>query len=272
MNDPLYGPRLKIQRAKSRIRVLRSIQDEFRAQCDYRVVVAELDTKRQQFALRALVNILPPSDLGLCIGEVAHNLRSALDGLVYQLGKLNEASERDLTRTQFPIFLKQRFSGCVGKCQRRPPHYRCSAKRYIEPLKQKHKTAIERWQPYRYGNLGKRSPLYLLHELNNADKHRLLQVAGGNVAGYFAGAAWGRERFPDYRITLHQPVEDGARIGRVRAADVRGRRVRREQKIPALIAFWKGCPAVEGRGVTYILSQMEEKVSEIVESFEPEFS
>ena len=52
MDDPLYGPRLKIKRAESQIEVLRRIQLDLIAQADYRVVIAELDAKRREYAPR----------------------------------------------------------------------------------------------------------------------------------------------------------------------------------------------------------------------------
>jgi hypothetical protein len=268
---PLDGPRLKIARAKSHIKAFRLAEAGFTAKADYRVIVAELDTKSRKYALRALINVLPPLELGVCIGEVVHDLRSALDGLVYQLGVLDGASEEALTRTQFPIFLKQRVLGCRGKCRGKPPHFTCGGLKLIEPLHPEHQAAIKRLQPYTRVNLGKRSPLYFLHELNNADKHRLLQVVGAKPAGYGAGAAWGDEPLPDYRIRPRTVFEDGAKVGRVAAADVDKRNVQMEQRIAPLIAFWQGCKAVQGLGVAPILSQIADHVSDIVESFGPEF-
>jgi len=268
---PLDGPRLKIARAKSHIEVLRLANAGFTAKADYRVVVAELDPKSREYALRALINVLPPLELGVCIGEVAHDLRSALDGLIYQLGMLNGASEEALTRTQFPIFLKQRVLGCRGKCSGKPPHFTCGGLKLIKPLRREHQAEIERLQPYRRGNKGKRSPLYFLHELNNADKHRLLQVVGAKPAGYGAGAAWGDEPLPDYWILPRTVFEDGAKVGGVAAADVHKRKVQMEQRIAPLIAFWQGCKAVQGLGVAPTLSQIADHASQIIESFGPEF-
>jgi hypothetical protein len=113
--------------------------------------------------------------------------------------------------------------------------------------------------------------LYLLHELNNADKHRLLQVVGAKPAGYFAGAAWGDEPLPKYWISTRTVFEDGAEVGRVAAADIERRKVQMEQRIFPLIAFWQGCEAVAGSGVCFTLSQIAERVSQIIESFGPEF-
>lgn len=268
MMHPLHGPRLKIRRAESHIKALRAADEDFRKHAHYRVIPAELDPKIDKYALRILVNVLPPLDLGLCIGEAAHDLRSALDGLVYQLGKLNSASEEALTRTQFPIFLKGKLVGCRGKCRDRR-HFHCRGREMIAPLRREHQAAIERLQPYKRGNRGDRNPLYLLQEINNADKHRLLQVLGGKLSGYGI-SGWGDPPdLPDYHIELGNVFEDGAQVGYVAATDIG--KVRADQIVAPFIAFWQGCPKLRGAGVCYWLMQMAEQVSEIVECFGPEF-
>lgn len=142
----------------------------------------------------------------------------------------------------------------------------------IESLHRSHRAMIKRLQPYRSGNLGLKSPLYFLHQINNADKHRLLPVVGGKGAGYGVGYWVDAENIPNYHISLSVVLEDGAEVGYAGASDVHGRKVRMEQGLSTYIAFWQGCDAVKGRGVAFTLSQIAEHVSEIVEGFLPEFS
>jgi len=277
---PLDGPRLKVRRAISQIETLRRADTEFRALADYRVIVAEPNSKGTEYALRAIVNVLPPPELGLYIGEIAHQLRSALDGLVYQLERLRYPAPKAGTRvrTQFPIFERRRIKGCRergGKNLCQSPklrHFVCNGgPRMIERLYPCHQAEIKRLQPYQRGNKGKRNPLYLLQELNNADKHRLLPTVGGKAMGYSGGSAWSDEPMPDYWISTRKVLEDGAKVGRVSAIYVNRRQVRMEQRIYPAIAFWEGCEAVAGSGVCFTLSQIAEHVSKIVESFGPEF-
>jgi hypothetical protein len=277
---PLDGPRFKIRRAVSQIETLRKADTDFRALADYRVIVAEPNSKGTEYALRALINVLPPPDLGLCIGEIAHQLRSALDGLVYQLERLRYPAPKAGTRvrTQFPIFERRRIKGCreqggKKRCNGpKPRHFVCNGgPEMIERLCPCHQRAIKRLQPYQRGTKGKRNPLYLLQELNNADKHRLLQTVGGKAMGYGVGGVWGDEPMPDYWISTRKVLEDGAQVGRVSAIYVDKRQVRMEQEIFPAIAFWEGCEAVAGSGVCFTLLQIAEHVSKIVESFGPEF-
>jgi hypothetical protein len=141
----------------------------------------------------------------------------------------------------------------------------------IQHLKREHRVAIKAWQPYRRGNLGRDSSLFLLHELNNADKHRLLQVLGGKAGAYFVGASWGDGPLPDYRIWGRTVLEDGAQVGEVSTRWVRSRQVQLEQGISPYIAFWLGCDAVRGLGVVATLARISERVEEIVESFAEAF-
>jgi hypothetical protein len=72
-------------------------------------------------------------------------------------------------------------------------------------------------------------------------------------------------------MSLWTVFEDGAKVGRVAAADVDKRKVQMEQRIHPYMAFWQGCEAVQGRGVTPTLIQITDHVSQIIESFAPDF-
>ena len=194
---PLDGPRLKVGRAISEIETLSQAETAFRQEADYRVIRAELNPKTGQCVYRIRAKIQPPLEWGVWIGEVAHNLRSALDGLVYQLALLNGA--RASTRiTQFPVFLHPYTRKIQGRtvngfhASKNKPRQGMGA-RMISLLKPDHQAIIERLQPYKRGKGGRMSPLFQLSELNNADKHRLIQVIGVKVGvGPFVG--WWIER------------------------------------------------------------------------------
>lgn len=174
---PLDGPRLKIQSAKSEIEELKRLEDVFVHESQYDIVRTELNLKSGNNVYRVRTSSSPPSlEWGVYIGEIAHNLRSALDELVYQLALLQiKTPQRNI---QFPIFL-------VGNTTRKQgrgliPHFeggeRGCGHSMICPLLPGHQALIERWQPYKRGRGGRNSPLYWLKEVNNADKHRLIQV------------------------------------------------------------------------------------------------
>ena len=176
---PLEGPRLKVRRADSKIKSLRGAEKVFMRESKYEVVRAEFNPKSGEYVYRVRASSPPPSlEWGVDIGEIAHNLRSALDRLVYQLAFLNTAPKAP-TGTQFPIFL-------IGKTTKKRngrliAHFEREGRRYIASLRPSHQACIERLQPYKRGQGGRTNPSWMLSEINNADKHRLIQVVGGKT-------------------------------------------------------------------------------------------
>jgi hypothetical protein len=264
---PLDGPRLKISYAKAEIDRLRSVEEIFFQNTHYSVIRAEIDSVSGNQIYRVKVDGYPPSlDWGISIGEIVHNLRSALNHLVYQLAFLNSANEpkaiaRD-RKLQFPI--------CID-----PDEFRRRGINRIKLLCSEHKTTVERLQPYsgssslalKTVNLsqwsGRNSPLYWLEEINNADKHRIIQVAGPKAVGVGVGY-WGKKS-PIISGGTIQMLEDGAIFSSAepnRHVDI---------NITPFIAFADGCDAVRGQVMNPILDKIATTVAEIIDIFEPEF-
>lgn len=260
---PLDGPRHKLRRADSQIDALGNIEAAYGRDSDYEVIKAEFNPKSGKDIYRVRTNSPQPAlEWGVDIGEIAHNLRSALDGLVHQLALLE--TKTPARNTQFPIFLTGRTA------RKRVRHFEGmelgNGRSMIRQLHTKHQAMIEALQPYKRGRGGRINPLFLLMETNNADKHRLIQVVsvkwgGGPVFGGFVG-----DRLPDLpSIRGAVILKNGVKLFEA----PRGMRV--APRFFPLIAFWKGCPAVERRGVTSTLRRIAEHISEIIEGFEAEF-
>lgn len=278
----LDGPRLKIRRAESEIERLCRLEESFRSEAKYQIVRAEMNPKTGKYVYRARVIHEPPLDeWGVWVGEIVHNLRSALDGLVFQLARLNKspAQARD---TQFPIF-RHRYTkrlrggqvmGFEGHQGAKRPA-RGSGRYMIRRLGPEHQARIEWLQPYRRNGgqtpwgrplNGRWNLLYRLKELNDADKHRLIQLVGAKVGGGPVYGGWG-DRIEDEVIFGHtQILKDGTKVMQA------GSRVQVYADIIPLIAFWKGCKAVKNVGVCTTLRLIAKNVSEIVEGFAPEFA
>jgi hypothetical protein len=98
-------------------------------------------------------------------GDCVHNLRAALDYIVTELVRIAKA---DLLRQhQFPIFDDQgKFARTVG-----PDIRHLNARGPLVGITLGFDT-IEQLQPYKRGNSAREDPLFLLHSLSNADKHR----------------------------------------------------------------------------------------------------
>ncbi|MFC2015170.1 hypothetical protein ACFLUP_04180 [Chloroflexota bacterium] len=272
---PLDGPRLKIRRAEEQIKRLSLMEDSFKENTKYNIIGSELNLKSGNYVYRMRVNgpPLPVGAWGIYIGEIAYNLRSALDQLVYQLALLNTpavtvAMNKSL---QFPIF-RRRINADT-----RIPTFERGRKRMIGLLSPKHQTDIERLQPYKRKSLvpfeaikgtGKRrcnNPLFWLEEINNADKHRLIQVVsirpGIGIVIDNSGISHDGT-FSKIRVI---ELKDGAKFGEAPA----GMKV--NASIFPNISFKSGCKVVRNMPVTYVFNSIIEYVPKIIDIFSHEF-
>lgn len=270
----LDGPRAKIERAKSEIVTLHASFQGFFKEHVYRVVVAEFDKKGGYHILRVDGEVPTiPNDWGAIIGEIAHNLRSALDGLAWQLALLHTpAPSRD---TAFPIYL-------IGHTTRNVRHFwrKDSGLRLMQSIHRSLWTRIESFQPYKGRNGKRRNPLFLLQELNNADKHRLIPVLATTVGGMrIVGLSGGSQ------IKIGVPLRPHAKVGHLRnlprdgvlVADRDGGAVRVQYEVQVdinvtpSIRFGNSCGAVQRLPVMSTLQGMTNEVARVVESFAGEF-
>ena len=114
------------------------------------------------FAL--LVTTEPPLDLALRVGEVVHQIRSALDHLANRL--VRAAGHQPTRRTSFPIII-------------RPPRKAVAIHPGLDP---KALSVIDQVQPYHRGHEPDHHPLAVLNELWNIDKHRNLSLTATLLA------------------------------------------------------------------------------------------
>src|SRR5262249_7530522 len=124
---------------------------------------------------------VPPLLWGIRIGEIVHNLRSALDHIVWELVILNKGAQPSTKKNQFAIFLTQDGFNDRG------------IKTFLHDVSTDAIAIIEDEQPHRTGE-GIDSPLWHLKELSDVDKHRTLHVTGTMVR--------------DFKVTFRGAVED----------------------------------------------------------------
>jgi hypothetical protein len=146
-----------------------------------------------EYTAYAVVREQPPRDLGPLIGDAVHNIRSALDYLIYELAPPNVRAKGT---TQFPISLT-------------PQKFTDSAFR-IEGITGDERKLIERVQPY-HSDHPRTHPLAVLNRLSNRDKHRLLVpvVAGMNLSDVWVGSDNAEGRFTHLKTGA---ISDGDRI------------------------------------------------------------
>jgi len=167
MPPSLEGCTLKLKKADEHLLDLHKMVKEFHKAHPYSIP-PDLNAETGECIFR-VQNVLPaPLDWSIVIGEFAYNMRSALDHLVWQLVELDGG--RPGRYTQFPIF-KSRDDYL------RDGH----GPGMLKGLKPPNRKQIEDLQPYNTGDDAIRDPLWLLDELSNIDKHRVLHIV-------FAGA------------------------------------------------------------------------------------
>jgi hypothetical protein len=160
MEHPLEAIDWRLERADEHLAALDRERRAFRDQKNGRVV-GEFESDTSTYVFR-FDGQLPDPRIGLIVGEFAHNLRTALDHLAWQLVLLRGGSP---TRsTEFPI-------------EKRRKWYERRLKRgALRGMSADDRAAIEQVQPYQAGECAADTYLALLAWLNNVDKHRFLHI------------------------------------------------------------------------------------------------
>jgi hypothetical protein len=132
----------------------------------------------------------PPSDeWPLLAGEALHNIRSALDHVVY-------AASGERSRTQFPIFTD-------------PCEFQVLGGRMLQGVPEAIRTAIEKAQPYRtFPDAPAQAFLEQLRLLSNLDKHRTLATIASAVQHEGVGTPEG-VKITWQKFATNQPLGSG---------------------------------------------------------------
>jgi hypothetical protein len=188
MSASLFGVERKLQRAITHIHNLEQQIRSFRDLQPYSVRVQEdLDALTGQPVGRLIAvknaHVADP-DVGLVLlaGEAIYQMRSALDHMVHQLVILNGQATKltSSRRHQFPVF-------------ENPQGYAQRAAGMIDGVSASAAKSIAAEQPYvRSASAPSTDPLWMLQDLNNTDKHRLIPVSVvgiGEIRGRDSGSA-----------------------------------------------------------------------------------
>lgn len=153
--------------------------------------------------------------LGVVIGDIVHNARSALDALVYELVISNQGKPHRVH--QFPILdSPDDWTEKVAS----PPKNR---RGMLDSVKPAHVTTIQGLQPY--SPTAGKSRLAMLRDFSNTDKHRLVHtgVYGQSAAPVFSATATapsGAQYVAQVQVLrshpVRQPIEDGTELAAVR--------------------------------------------------------
>jgi hypothetical protein len=155
------GCRAKVDRAEAAVEELAV---EFREWLKTNPYPSRVDVDREAGRYRVLFDfsVLPPPRFPVRVGEIAHDLRSALDHLVWREAVellRREPTDEEAGAIAFPLKRTRiRFE-------------KSEVKRYVSPDAW---TVIERHQPYDRGKPKRSKALALVHWINRVDKHRFL--------------------------------------------------------------------------------------------------
>ena len=200
MGQQLNRIEAKLARADEHLKVLHDAIEGFRERNPYRPF-PDTDPDTGDNLVRVQIVERPPIlDWGVLIGEALYHLRSALDHLAYIL---TGDPPPDETGSEFPIF----WSRSAFRERGIPK---------LEGACDHAKAIIEDVQPYHRGDehRAKRHPLWFLHELNNADKHRLVHLVGASVGSITWYGDLPSGMLDDEVFRLRTFTEDGAVIAR----------------------------------------------------------
>jgi hypothetical protein len=213
----------------------------------------------------------PPIPLifSILAAESVYHLRSALDHLVYQL-ILHKTKAPPRFNSAFPIVGKGRM---VKKTWRSAvEEYEAQTGRLKQDLTADALRLLEDIQPLKRGAAYAEDPLWILQELNNTDKHRLILLAVQSVAEYRVKVT-SRGKSVVVNFSPGQRYERGLEIGRTPFHDppFDKAQVRAEGDLVLEIAFAKVCGR-ELVPVIPLLTQLCGYVRRVVDSFAPEFN
>jgi hypothetical protein len=255
----LKGPRAKIERAKEHVRDLEAEVRRFHETRPY-----EVGTDEESQPGKRLTKLTkaerPPDRLALIAGDVIHNLRSALDLLIWQLVEANGVTPS--RQDAFPIH----ESAEKFEAQGVPRVKGRIAKDALDVLR-----AVK---PYQGGN----DALWRLHHLDIADKHRTLYLVGSAFQSmalpFPIPSDWPAEAVEGMRQlmgqTFYRPADRmfPLKEGDVLFIDNEPAQPKTEMKFRFDVAFGQG-EIVEGEPILDVLNELGDATEKTVELFAP---
>jgi hypothetical protein len=247
MPELFSGSRLKVQRANKHIREIQTILTEF-ANSDFYTVSIDYNPEQRTNTLCFSIDKtgFPIDDTALAIGDVLHNLRSALDHLWYNVVLRCDGRPTDWTR--FPVFdAGEELVNAINAALKKKQITIAVAQFVLETIK-----------PYYAGN----PVIWGLHTLNIREKHEVLVPVLKLM------------KFTDVRLEddnqgpVGHPLYLMDESSRIRLRDADGKRVTLKDKGHAAttILFDIRTP-FEGKAVIPTLHGIAEEVARTVEAF-----
>lgn len=197
----------KLARADEHLGTLDAEAREFVNRDPYRVTSEGQRESDGSYVARLEIKEWPPLRLGLILGDVLYQWRSALDNMIHPLIRLNRQTPG--RRSSFPIFDKEK------------EYERLGAKR-IRGVSKKHAAIIESLQPYPGRTDPTHRALAVVNEHCNADKHAAIHPTfGAFTKPEEAARSIRREPITtEFKLEFDpvgfgKPLEDGMEVARI---------------------------------------------------------
>lgn len=242
------GIRLKIKWAKKHIRELDAAINRFLQDQPYRIGAKPHRIPQIEHTTLYVAEVKPiPDEISLILGDAIHNLRSALDYLMWQLVEAYGGTPNK--SIYFPIAdTVQQYQSAIGN-------------REIQKIAPNALDIIESVQPY----VTPDQTLWLLHQLDIIDKHRLLLTVAIAMDKWGVDLAVGQTLwFNEYRFV---PLVVGNEITNLPTSTYE-RQAHKDFQLGADVAFGES-ELPEGELVLYTVNKMSDLVDGIVAQFEP---
>lgn len=167
--ETLQRIQAKVDRARQLMDELHAAVHGFLATAPYEGGIRHDDaTNERVYFLKSVRQ--PPIGLASLVGDILHNLRSALDHLAHELVVVGTGNEGPHRHVYFPL------SEDATRFEAETPGK-------VKGMRPEAIAAIEALKPYRGGN----NVLWRLHRLNIIDKHRTLIIVGAHFRTWNVG-------------------------------------------------------------------------------------
>lgn len=265
------SPRQKVQRAFDQLRELHDATEAFVKEGAYGLAY-EFDSQSAEIVVKAQVLREPPEvQWSVILGEIIHDLRSALDHLAFAMAVRHSGpapeplpSPSPWRRIEFPIFLSE-------------PEFDVNGHKKLWGVRPGLLTIVKELQPFkcRYGPADT-DHLWIVHELSNRDKHRSLNFVGfaAGVIGTEIYHPFDQGSFVYTAALMRGPFVHDAELCRLRYTPGPPPAPNPEMMVKLHlsfdVAFAQGGPVAQGRLLFSTVDQIRGSVHRIVEGFTAE--
>lgn len=286
MSNPFQDPFLKLKRAKVH---LDGLYERIYAwlQSDPCEVKPKLNTQTGEIIVYAeLLREPPVGEWSVIIGDVVHNLRSALDQMVWALTVDHQPTPppnpiprrgtpgNEWRDVSFPIFTSPHpVNNHTGELI---PWVKAKEPKCLWGIRPSLRKDFQRLQPFNHRQNAPKEPLAVLNELWNIDKHRHLPLAFGYFGLNDVVYTFPKPTIPEFEFSVFQKRDSGpfkgcTEIGRAKPTVKRGSTLYEMYVQPLAsfdVAFEQGPPAYGGR-IMEVLDRLYDTVAAILSQFEP---